>query len=236
MNMLTWLPRRRPLLTTQQLARREPVQSAPQPAEHLLLQHDRLIVLDLETSGLNVYRDQVLSIGAVAIEFNAIDMGQQFECTLFRPGHKVTEAVLLHGIAPSEIALGRAAADGLLDFLEFAQSSPVFAFHAPFDQRMLSRSLRQDVGMRLQLSFIDVAEMAPMLCPDASVGRGGLDDWLRHFNLNNSERHNAAADAQATAELLLILLSKASQQGIQTLSELTTRLGHWRRLQQSRAV
>lgn len=233
--MLTWLPRRRPLLSARQLVRREHLH-VPQLTDDQLLQQSRLVVLDLETTGLNVYRDQVLSIGAVAIEQGAIDMGQQFECTLYRPGHKVTEAVLLHGIAPSEIAQGCAAADGLLDFLEFAESSVLFAFHAPFDQRMLSRSLKQDLSYRLQHKFIDVAEMAPMLCPEASAGRGGLDDWLRHFNLNNSERHNAAADAQATAELLLILLSKARQQGIQTLNELNTRLGHWRRLQHSRAV
>ena len=235
MNMLTWLPRRRPLLTTRQRQQREHL-PVPRLAGDALLQASRLVVLDLETSGLNIYRDEVLSIGAVAIEQDAIDMGQQFECTLFRPGHKVTEAVLLHGLAPSEIAQGCAASDGLLDFLAFADCSVLFAFHAPFDQRMLGRSLKRDLGYRLQHSFIDVAEMAPMLCPQANVGRGGLDDWLRHFGLNNSERHNAAADAQATAELLLILLSKARQQGIQTLGELQTRLGHWRRLQQARAV
>lgn len=235
MKIPTWLPRRRPLLSTRQRQQREQL-PLPPLADQALLGDSRLVVLDLETSGLNLYRDEVLSIGAVAIEQSAIDMGQQFERTLFRPGHKVTEAVLLHGLAPSEIAQGCAAADALLDFLTFADGAVLFAFHAPFDQRMLGRSLKRDLGYRLQHSFIDVAEVAPMLCPQAKVGRGGLDDWLRHFNLNNSERHNAAADAQATAELLLILLSKARQQGIQTLGELQTRLGHWRRLQQSRAV
>jgi DNA polymerase-3 subunit epsilon len=42
-------------------------------------------VLDLETSGLNLNRDQVLSIGAVAIEDGAIDLGHPFERTLHRP-------------------------------------------------------------------------------------------------------------------------------------------------------
>ncbi|WP_092385740.1 3'-5' exonuclease [Halopseudomonas salegens] len=231
--MSNWLTRRRPVLNSHQRERREQLVAPPQ-TDQQPLHASRLIVLDLETSGLNLYRDQVLSIGAVAIEQGAIDMGQQFECTLFRPGHKVTEAVLLHGIAPSDIALGCAAADGLLDFLEFARGCVLFAFHAPFDQRMLGRSLKQDLGYRLQHRFIDVADMAPMLFPQADVGRGGLDDWLTYFGLLNSARHNAAADAQATAELLLILLSKARQQEIYRLEDLLQRLNRWRSLRQTR--
>ena len=235
MKLLNWLSGQRVHLSSSQ---RQRLASLPPSVagNDLPLLQGRLLVLDLETSGLNIYRDQVLSIGAVAIERGGIAMGEQFEATLHRPGHKVTEAVLLHGIAPSALARGTAAADALLDFLQFAAGAPLFAFHAPFDQRMLGRSLKQDLGYRWHQRMLDVAEIAPMLCPEASVGRGGLDDWLQYFGLNNSARHHAAADAQATAELLLILLSKARQQGIVQLGELTARLGHWRRLQQSRAV
>lgn len=70
---------------------------------------------------------------------------------------------------------------------------------------------------------------------DVDVGRGGLDDWLAHFRLNNSQRHHAAADALATAEIALILLSRARGQGIHTLQDLHTRLADWRRLQRSRS-
>ena len=73
-----------------------------------------------------------------------------------------------------------------------------------------------------------------MLCPDAAVGRGGLDDWQAYFELSNTERHNAAADAMATAEIMLILLSKARAQGIHQLDELHNRLGHWRKLKRAR--
>jgi DNA polymerase-3 subunit epsilon len=40
------------------------------------------VVLDLETTGLNLNKDRVLSIGAVVIEDGAIDFSQQFERTL----------------------------------------------------------------------------------------------------------------------------------------------------------
>lgn len=229
-----WFPRLRgPQLTDQQLHRRAalPPVSVP-PATPL--KDVRWVVMDLETTGLNTQKDQILSIGAVVIEGGVIAMGSQFERTLHRREHRVNESTLIHGIAPSEIEQGMVPADALLDFIEFTGQGLMLAFHAPFDQRMLARGLRLDLGYKLQHRFLDVAEMAPMLCPDAQVGRGGLDDWQRHFGLANERRHNAAADALATAQIAMILLSKARSQGIQTLGQLQERLGNWRRLRQAR--
>lgn len=234
MNPFAWLSRKSDAqLTEAQQARRERL-PPPQALDDTLLHASRLVVMDLETSGLDTRRDKVLSIGAVVIEAGAIDMGSQYESTLYRENHKVTESILIHGIAPSEIAEGMGAADALLDFMEFSGQCVFLAFHAGFDQRMLRRGLREDLGLRLQHPFIDVAEMAPMLCPEAEVGRGGLDDWQTYFRLNNSQRHNAAADALATAEIALILLSKARRQGITDLATLDSRLGHWRKLKRAR--
>tara|TARA_R110000782_G_scaffold117319_1_gene207447 strand:- start:1034 stop:1750 length:717 start_codon:yes stop_codon:yes gene_type:complete len=234
MNPFDWFTRRSDAILTEAQQTRKTHLPPPQALDETPLAQTRLVVMDLETSGLDTRRDKVLSIGAVVIEQGAIDMGTQYECTLYRANHKVTESILIHGIPPSEIAEGMGAADALLDFMEFSGTCVFLAFHAGFDQRMLRRGLREDMGQRLQHPFIDVAEMAPMLCPDASVGRGGLDDWQKHFHLNNSQRHNASADALATAEIALILLSKARVQGITTLEELNARLGHWRRLRQAR--
>ena len=235
MSALAWLPRlRAPKLAADLIARRDALSPA-QPLDDTLLDDARLVVLDLETSGLNVHRDLILSIGAVAVEQGAIHFGEQFERTLYRPNHQVTETVLIHGIAPSEIAQGGAASETLMDFMEFAGQCVFLAFHAPFDQRMLGRGLRLDLGYKLRHKFIDVAELAPMLCPEAELGRASLDDWAQYFSLNNSQRHNAAADAMVTAELALILLSKARSQGITTLAQLRARLGHWRQLRQTRS-
>ena len=189
MNPFDWFTRRSDAILTEAQQTRKTHLPPPQAIDETPLEQARLVVMDLETSGLDTRRDKVLSIGAVVIEQGAIDMGTQYECTLYRANHKVTESILIHGIPPSEIAEGMGAADALLDFMEFSGTCVFLAFHAGFDQRMLRRGLREDMGQRLQHPFIDVAEMAPMLCPDASVGRGGLDDWQKHFHLNNSQRH-----------------------------------------------
>jgi len=195
------------------------------------LRQQRWVVLDLETTGLNVNRDLLLSIGAVVIEDGAIDLSQQFECTLQRTGHKTSPSVLLHGLGPGAIAAGCAPADGLLDFMSFLGDSPVLAFHAPFDQRMLGRALKDSLGYKLQHPFIDVAELAPLLNPQTVLREASLDDWTGHFGLQADERHNASADAYVTAQLALILLSQARRQGLDSPALLLERLSQWRRRQ-----
>ncbi|WP_068824679.1 3'-5' exonuclease [Pseudomonas sp. BMS12] len=204
---------------------------APRALDDRPLVEQRLVVVDLETSGLNLQRDHLLAIGAVVIEHGAIDFAQQFECTLCQPDHKASASTLIHGIAPSAIAAGSEPTEALLAFMDFVGDSPMLAFHAPFDQHMLQRALKQQLGYRLQHPFLDVADLAPLLCPEGPQRRAGLDDWLNHFKLQAAERHNASADALATAELALILFSKARRQGLDSLAELQRRAQSWRRRQ-----
>lgn len=235
MSQFTWFSGRGPALLEAQLDRRIGL-AEPASLDHRPLGEQRLVVLDLETSGLDMKRDQLLSIGAVVIEQGAIDLGQQFECTLQRPDHKVGPSVLIHGIAPSAIANGVEPAEALLDFMEFVGDSPLLAFHAQFDQRMLSRALKQSLGYNLRHRFFDIAELAPLLCPQAKLPRGGLDDWTRYFGLQVQQRHHASADALATAELALILFSKARRQRLDSLLALHQRLASWQRRQRAHSL
>nr|WP_218166939.1 3'-5' exonuclease [Pseudomonas tolaasii] len=197
------------------------------------LRSQRWVVVDLETSGLNLHRDEVLSIGAVVIEDGAVDFSQLFERTLQRAETKLSPSVLIHGLGPSAIAAGSDPAEALLDFMEFVGDSPLLAFHAPFDHHMLCRALKDSLGYRLGHPFLDVADLAPLLCPEANIREAGLDDWINHFKLHVGERHHASADALATAELMLILFSRASRQHIDSPQALQERLSQWKRRKQA---
>lgn len=197
------------------------------------LREQRWVVLDLETTGLNLNKDRVLSIGAVAIEDGAIDFSQQFERTLQCHELKLGPSVLIHGLAPSAIAAGSEPTEALVELLEFIGDSPVLAFHASFDQHMLGRALKEHLGHKLQTVFLDVAQIAPLVCPQAHIREARLDEWIDWFKLEVFERHHASADALATAELALILFSRARQQQIQSPLNLQQRLSQWKRRQQT---
>ena len=140
MSLFSWLRPAGPSLSAELQQR---LQRLPATAglSECSLREQRWVVLDLETTGLNLNKDRVLSIGAVVIEDGAIDFSQQFERTLQYPQVKLGPSVLIHGIGPSAIAAGSEPAEALLDLMEYIGDSPVLAFHAPFDQHMLGLSL-----------------------------------------------------------------------------------------------
>jgi DNA polymerase-3 subunit epsilon len=78
-----------------------------------------------------------------------------------------------------------------------------------------------------------VADIAPLLCPQAHIRDAGLDQWIDWFKLEVFERHNASADALATAELALILFSRARQLQIHSPLNLQQRLSQWKRRQRA---
>jgi len=231
MRALAWLRRRGPQLSSEQQARLERL-PAPVALSERPPGRDRCVVIDLETSGFDLQNDQLLSIGAVAISDGGIDLADQFECTLQHSDPGLGASVLIHGLSPGTLAAGREPAEAQLEFLEWLGDSPLLAFHAGFDRQMLTRALRQTLGYRLANPFLDVAEMAPLLNPEAGILHGGLDDWVQHFGLQVLQRHHASADALVTAELALIMFSQARRQGIDSLTGLERRLAAWRRNQQ----
>ncbi|MDZ4297471.1 MAG: 3'-5' exonuclease [Moraxellaceae bacterium] len=188
------------------------------------------IVLDLETTGLKSQHDHILAIAAYQIRGRQVDVAAGFEAALYVSTHKPSEATLVHGITATDVSFGEEPRQALMRFKSFIKEQPIFAFHAPFDQAFLQRAYKQALRQKLTNVFVDVAELAAMLSPDLNK-RPSLDDCISHFGLSIASRHQAYADAWVTAELVLILLVKAQQQGINTLLQLLARLQQWRALQ-----
>ena len=193
------------------------------------LEQARLIVVDVETTGLQVRRDPLLSVGAVVIEGLRLDLSQQFERHVRADTTHVLDNILIHGLTPSDILRGEEPRQVLAEFIEFSRDSPLLAFRAMFDEQVLRRSCRQHLGIRLRNTFIDIAELAPVLFPDRQPRTNTLDAWLTEFGIAVSVRHNAAADALATAEFLLVLLHAARRQGIQDVDGLRRKIAIYQR-------
>ena len=180
----------------------------------------RWVVVDVETGGLDAARDPLLSIGAVAIEHGRIVFEPSLEVGLRQAQSTAVSNILIHGISGSEQRAGEAPHAALLDWLEFAQDAPRVAFHAAFDQTVLQREVRAQLGLPSKAPWFDAAVVAPLLFPDAAPNCRHLDDWLAHFGIAVYARHGALADAYATAELWLVLLAAAQRENIGTAFQL----------------
>jgi DNA polymerase-3 subunit epsilon len=189
-------------------------------SERTPLEDLRLVVVDVETTGLDPRRDRPLAIGAVVVERLRLVAAESFEVYLKSEVQADRDNILVHGIGPERQAAGEEPEAALMAFLEFAGKSPLVAFHADLDRAMLDRAAREGLGVRLTNPLLDLAHLAPALCPEARLPQASLDDWLARFGLRAAQRHTAASDAFATAELALVLLARARGRGITTLAQL----------------
>jgi len=196
----------------------------PAASERVAIGAARFVVTDVETSGLDARRDRLLSIGAVAVEAGRLCPAAGYEVRVRNDSPSTRENILVHGITPDEQTGGVPADEALMGFLELARRDVLVGFHAAFDEAVLARAAREHLGARIPNPWLDLAllvpELAPELAPEARLNRRGLDAWLEYFGLRAHARHSAAYDAYSTAELMLILLSRAAAVGIGTVSQL----------------
>jgi DNA polymerase III subunit epsilon len=175
----------------------------------------RWVVVDTETSGLDPQRDRLLAVGGVAVDDRGILLDDSFEIVLRgdRAGNAANIAV--HGIGHGAQAQGVPAADALAAFHNWAAGAPRVGFHADFDRAVLYRAFAGAGIPADDAPWLDLASLAQALVPEASRhGNRSLDDTLAAFGIECTIRHNAAADALATAELLLRLRAIAAKQGV----------------------
>ena len=173
----------------------------------------RWVVVDCESSGLDPDKDRLLSIGAVAVREGRIDHADAFEVLLRQEQASEVPNILVHGIGAEAQLGGRDPAAALDEFARYASGSPLVAFHAAFDGALLGRAMAAR-GLPWKPRWLDLAGLAPALHPALAKTCNSLDEWLAAFSIGHPARHDAVADAYATAQLLLVLLAESERQGI----------------------
>lgn len=176
----------------------------------------RYVVVDVESSGLDMNRDRLIAIGAVAVVDGLIDPHDAFATILRQDEVSTTENILIHGIGGSAQRDGIDPPQALLDFLNYCGKAPLVAYHALFDQTMIERALRRHLGVRLDAEWIDLAWVLPDLFPERIDAQVQLDDWLELFAIENIQRHNAVSDALATAMLLQAAIARGAARNART--------------------
>jgi len=168
----------------------------------------RWIMLDVETSGLDPYHDRLLAIAAIALKVDwehrrlSVDLGDSFEVVLRQ--EQVTAAkdnILLHGIGVQRQREGIEPERALEAFAGYVWQSPLLAFHAAFDQTLIMRHMKLHLGRTLTNPWVDIEQLCAVT--HEKVRARSLDEWMRHFGIECTVLHQAAADTLAECELLL---------------------------------
>jgi len=166
-------------------------------------------VVDLETTGLDLRRDDVVSIGTAFVRHARIPCGQVVYRQLRPSRPSSVAAMTVHGLRGADLAdappIG-AVLDELIDLL----TGRVPVAHAAWVERaFLDRALRPR-GRRLGRRMIDTAALL-RACRLAGPGAGhepNLEAAARRLGLPVHTPHHALGDAFTTAELLLALATR----------------------------
>ena len=169
----------------------------------------RYVVVDVETTGLDLVRDRLIAIGACAVENGRVVMADSFEIVLRQDKISTKDNILIHGIGGEAQREGVDPAESLVNFLDFLGKSPLVAFHVTFDQTMIKKAVKEYLGFEFKHPWLDLAYVMPGLLPEYARRYRALDDWSGYFQISNFARHSALADALATAQLLLCALPLA---------------------------
>lgn len=221
--MIFWLKHwlgRAPQLTAPQQQRLDAWRALPRVALDVPIKEARYVVVDVETTGLNLMQDRLISIGAVAVVNGKIDFGDSFYVVLQQQAASEKGNILLHGIGTSEQLDGAPPIEALLSFLEYLGKAPLIAFHVTFDETMIKRALRDYLGFTLKHPWLDLAYVMPGLNPPLARKYRALDDWIGHSGIRIDVRHNALADALATAQLFQVAAVQAAAKQISNMQGL----------------
>ncbi len=117
------------------------------------------VTLDCETTGLDVRRDKIISIGAVRIVGDRLLTSQRLEL-LVRPERMMkAENVRVHRLRHSDVAQGLKPEDAMHRLLDFVGSRPLVGYFLEFDVDMLNREIWPMLGVRLPQPKIEVSAM-----------------------------------------------------------------------------
>ncbi|HEX8473313.1 MAG TPA: exonuclease domain-containing protein [Pyrinomonadaceae bacterium] len=173
------------------------------------------IVVDVETTGAKTPPCRITEIGAYRVSCGRIVA--EFE-TLVNPQMKIPPFIVgLTGITDEMVKHAPVFSEIAADWLAFADTAVLVAHNAPFDVRFINYELaRVFPGRRMINPQLCTVSLSRRIMPELRNHR--LPTLAEHFAVSIRNRHRAAGDARATAEVFLYMLELLRQHGVRDLA------------------
>ena len=188
-------------------------------------------VLDLETTGMDPARDQIIAAGALIIEGGRIVLSTAWQSlAALEEGTTISrESVPVHGLVAADLTGAPPLRQLLSELLDLCSGGLVVAhmglrFDRPFIEAACNR-----LGLpRPELHWLDTALLGawfddnPAISVPAPRGQGPqrLADLVARYALPQGQAHDALGDALSAAQLFLVLATKAEAIGRPKVSDL----------------
>lgn len=163
----------------------------------------QFVAIDIETTGLDVAKNSIISIGAAKrlADGNCINFQQLIKIDQPVP-EKITE---LTGISSANLNVDGVTLEVALSTLRnFIEEFPIVGYNLHFDQSFLSVAFSKLGQDDLNNQMIDLMPVVKKV--DQFLDNYRLETVLREYHINNSAPHHALSDAKATLALALELI------------------------------
>ncbi len=184
-------------------------------AEARLLHESDFVVVDVETTGAKTPPCRITEIGAYRVSQGRIVAEFQ---TLVNPETLIPPFIVnLTGITNQMVKNAPRFEDVAPLWLDFAGDAVLVAHNAQFDVRFLNHELaRVFPGRRMANSNLCTVVLSRRIFPGLLNYR--LQTVAEHFQIQIINRHRAASDALATAEIFLHMLARMNEHGVRDLA------------------
>jgi DNA polymerase-3 subunit alpha (Gram-positive type) len=174
------------------------------------------VVFDIETTGLNPKNDNIIEIGAVKISNRKVV--DSFS-TFIHIDKKLPGKIIELTSITDDMLQGQPEIDEALPaFLNFAKGSVLVAHNAKFDLGFIKEKAKALSFENYNPPVLDTLELSKALIKDVKNYR--LNILTKKLGISLINHHRAVDDANATGQLLIILLNKLSEREIYDVSKL----------------
>lgn len=194
--------------------------AAPLPDRNADWRDGRYLALDLETTGGDPARDDILSFGWVCLEGEEIRLATARH-RLVRPRRALNEAsVTVHRITDDQAARGEPLETVLRDFLADLAGRVLIAHYSPTETGFVNAACQACYGGPLLTPVIDTLALARAEALVHAPGSLRLGALRARHHLPRYPLHHALSDALAAAELFLAQAHALSRGGRLSLGRL----------------
>ena len=174
-------------------------------------------VFDTETTGLEPANgDEIIQIGALRIVNGRLLHQENFDQLVDPRCQLKAASIAIHGITDSML-LGQPTIDLVLPaFHDFCADTVLVGHNVAFDMRFLELK-ESSLGLRFDQPVLDTLLLSAVAHPNQQSH--SLEAIMQRLGIQMEQRHNALADATATAQIFMRLLPALAEQGIVTLRQ-----------------
>lgn len=180
-------------------------------SQRLPIRDAEIVVLDFETTGLDIRKDHIISIGLVEIHQLGIRLNSSWHQVVKTSHNMPAGTAIIHQITDDMVADGELMHQAMVELLSRLAGKILLAHHASIELGFLNKVTTALYGQRFICPTIDTFVLGQrQLNRQQWLQQSGA---LRLYNLRKIyglpvyKAHNAFYDALSTAELFLALLN-----------------------------